>query len=105
MSVKRRQYLKSIEDPDYVPSKLGRKPGSTTKEIKNARQAIALFVDSNSDRMSGWLEEIYEREGPKAAFSCFMELVEYHVPKLARTEMVGKDEGPVELVITWAEGK
>jgi hypothetical protein len=28
-------------------------------------------------------------------------VVEYHVPKLARTEITGKDDGPVEMVVTW----
>jgi hypothetical protein len=52
-----------------------------------------------------WLDEIYERDGPKAAFTCFSDLIEYHVPKLSRTEVTGKDEGPVELVIQWQDEK
>jgi hypothetical protein len=32
-------------------------------------------------------------------------LIEYHVPKLARNEVTGPDEGPVELVISWQEKK
>jgi hypothetical protein len=66
---------------------------------------IASFVDGNADRLKMWLDEIYERDGPKAAFMCFSDLIEYHVPKLSRTEVTGKDDGPVELVIQWQEEK
>jgi hypothetical protein len=66
---------------------------------------IASFVDGNSQRLQMWLDEVYERDGPKAAFACFSDLIEYHVPKLSRTEVTGKDEGPVELVIQWQDEK
>ena len=52
---------------------------------------IASFVDGNSQRLQMWLDEVYERDGPKAAFACFSDLIEYHVPKLSRTEVTGKD--------------
>ena len=32
-----------------------------------------------------------EKLGPKVAFDCFMQVAEYHVPKLARTEVTGQD--------------
>ena len=83
----------------------GRKVGSKDKSSKAAREMIAGFVDGNSQRLQMWLEEIYERDGPKAAFACFSDLIEYHVPKLSRTEVTGKDEGPVELVIQWQDEK
>lgn len=63
-----------------------------------AREAIAHFVDGNADRLQGWLDEIAAIDGPKAAFGCFVELLEYHVPKLARNELTGKDGGPMEVV-------
>ena len=37
---------------------------------------------------------------PEKAFSLFQSVIEYHVPKLARTEMTGKDGGPVEAAAT-----
>jgi hypothetical protein len=56
------------------------------KATAQAREAIASFVDGNADRLSGWLDQIAEQDGPKDAFNCFMSVVEYHIPKLARTE-------------------
>lgn len=76
--------------------------GSPNREKKKAaREMIATFIDGNSHRLEQWLDEIYRAEGPKAAFSCFSDLIEYHVPKLARTEVTGANEGPIELVVTW----
>lgn len=66
-----------------------------------AREAITRFVDGNADRLQGWLDQIAAEEGPKAAFNCFSDLLEYHIPKLARTENTGKDGGPQEVVVTW----
>lgn len=62
-----------------------------------AREAIARFVDGNAERLQGWLDEIATNDGPKAAFECFKDLLEYHVPKLARTEVTGKDGGAQQI--------
>jgi hypothetical protein len=78
----------------------GRKPGVTNIATRQAREAIAMFVDGNADRLQTWLDQIAEdpKFGPAAAFDRFMSVVEYHVPKLARTELTGKDGGPVQIV-------
>jgi len=73
----------------------GRPPGVPNKATANAREAIARFVDGNADRLNGWLDQIEAQDGPKAAFNCFTDLLEYHVPKLARHELTGKDGGAV----------
>ena len=65
----------------------GRKKGIPNKATIHAREAIAAFVDGNAHRLQGWLDEIAKTEGPRAAFTCVLDLVEYHVPKLARTEI------------------
>lgn len=83
----------------------GRPVGAKAKSTMKAKEMIASFIDGNADRLNQWLEEVYEQDGPKAAFNCFSDLIEYHVPKLARNEVTGPDEGPVELVISWQEKK
>ena len=65
----------------------GRPPGSPNKATSKAREAIASFVDGNAHRLSSWLDAI-AAENPRAAFDCFMSVVEYHIPKLARNENV-----------------
>ena len=64
-----------------------------------ARAAIALLLEGNVGRLQSWLDEIAERDGPRAAFQCFSDLIEYHVPKLARRAVVGAEDGPMTLEV------
>jgi hypothetical protein len=79
----------------------GSRKGSPNKATAAAREAIAAFVDGNADRLQGWLDEIAAEKGAQAAFDAFSTLLEYHVPKLARQEITGKDNGPVKVQIGW----
>jgi hypothetical protein len=90
---------KGASTPGTVPKsaarpqpKGGSRKGVPNKATANAREAIARFVDGNSDRLQGWLDEIAadEKQGAKAAMQCFLEVLEYHVPKLARVEHAGE---------------
>ncbi len=69
----------------------GRKPGTPNKDVALAREAIAKFVDNNTERLQGWLDEI-AADSPEKAFNCVRDLIEYHVPKLARTENQALDK-------------
>jgi hypothetical protein len=73
----------------------GKPVGAVNKATKNAKEAIARFVDGNAERLQGWLDEIAAKEGAKAAFICFTDLLEYHVPKLSRTEHAGDQNNPI----------
>lgn len=83
----------------------GKPKGATNKTTRLAKEAIATFVDGNSERLQGWLDAIAAEKGPEAAFKCFTDLLEYHVPKLARTEVVGDGGGPMVLNILPADAK
>lgn len=67
----------------------GRQKGVTNKATQNAREAIAAFVDGNAHRLEGWLDRIATKD-PVEAFKCFQSVIEYHIPKLARTESESK---------------
>lgn len=71
-------------------AKLGRPKGSPNASTLDARRAIADFVEGNVGRLNGWLDDI-AKDNPLAAFDRFMSVVEYHIPKLNRTEVTGKD--------------
>jgi len=90
----------------------GRPSGSPNKATSDARIAIASFVDGNAYRLSGWLDQVAngvrkkDENGeptdeyvippnPAKAFDLFQSVVEYHIPKLARTEVTGSDTAPV----------
>ena len=81
----------------------GRKPGTPNKATLQAREAIGLFVEKNAHRLTEWLDAVAEgdpeqgiKPNPIKAFELFQSVVEYHVPKLARTEMTGANGGAVE---------
>lgn len=69
----------------------GRVAGTPNAATAHAREAIAAFVDGNSHNLERWLAIIEQENGAKAAFEAVVGLLEYHVPKLARTELTGKD--------------
>ena len=73
-----------MANPNPTPPP-GRPKGTPNKATADARAAIALFIEGNVDRLNGWLDDIAE-DDPKDAFNAFMSVIEYHVPKLARTE-------------------
>lgn len=73
----------------------GSRKGRPNKVTQNAREAITRLVDEFSPRIEVWLEEVYTEQGAEKALRCFTDLIEFAVPKLARTEITGKDGGPV----------
>ena len=82
--------------PKGQPKLGGRQKGTPNKVAQNAREAIAQFVDGNAHRLVEWLDRIAE-DNPKAAFDCFQSVIEYHIPKLARTELTGKDGNAMQV--------
>lgn len=73
----------------------GRRKGSINKATRTAKEAIAHFIDGNAHKLQGWLEALEASDGPKAAAALYADLIEYAVPKLARTEHTGEDGGPI----------
>ena len=71
------------------------------KATLQAREAIAKLADGNVDRLQAWLDDIAsdDKHGPAVAFKLFMDVLEYHIPKLARTEAETKHSG--EVVFSW----
>ena len=79
----------------------GRALGSPNKATAEAREAIARLVDGNAHRLNIWLDEIYETKGAEAAWRCMMDVIEYHVPKLARHEHTGNNGDKIKVEVTW----
>jgi hypothetical protein len=53
--------------------------------------------------MNLWLDEIHKEKGAQAAWDCMIDVLEYHVPKLARQEITGKDGKDPVMTIRWGE--
>lgn len=105
----------------------GRPPGALNKTTREARAAIAEFVDGNAHRLQEWLDKVangvprtdadgnqmFDDDGdpmwlvppnPEKAFNLFQGVVEYHVPKLARSEMTGANGGPISIAAVDMKG-
>jgi hypothetical protein len=61
---------------------MGRIKGVPNVATKNARLAIAAFVDSNHERLNHLLQEIERKHGALVAWDCVMRLIERHMPRL-----------------------
>lgn len=75
----------------------GRQKGTPNKSTADVKAAIAAFASGNVDRMATWLEKI-ETDDPAKAFELYLRAIEYHVPKLARSETTISDATDEELL-------
>ena len=90
--------------PKTTTSGQGRPKGAPNKATAAAREAIGIFVDQNAHRLTEWLDRVADgdptndiKPNPAKAFELFQSVVEYHVPKLNRTELSGPDGGAVKV--------
>jgi len=70
----------------------GRTKGVPNKSTAEVRDAIAAFASANVDQMGDWLNAI---ESPEKKLDLFLRAIEYHIPKLARTEHAGDPDQPM----------
>jgi hypothetical protein len=73
----------------------GRQPGTPNKATRDVRAAIAEFASANVGRMGEWLTEI---DDPAKRFDLYLRAIEYHIPKLQRTELNLTGMGTADLV-------
>lgn len=78
----------------------GRPKGMPNKATSKVREAIAELLERNAPNMDRWLNEVADKD-PHKALDIIQKLSEYHIPKLARTEVTGAGGGPQEHVVTW----
>jgi len=76
------------------PPGSGRKPGQLNSTTKDVREAIAAFAQANVDNMTSWLNQITD---PSKKMDLFLRAIEYHIPKLQRSEMVGDPNAPLQV--------
>lgn len=78
----------------------GSRLGKPNKSTTDVRAAIALIAQNNIEKVQKWLLEI---EDPAKRVDLFLSMCEYHIPKLARTEHVGKDGDPIKISVVDGE--
>lgn len=91
----------------------GRKAGVPNKVTQEAREAVKALLDANLPFLQTWLQTtadgVFDDQtgkyivlpNPGKACDIVQNLVEYSVPKLARTEVVGDEKAPQRMVISW----
>jgi len=102
--------LKSVEKN---LNRAGRKPGVPNKATTEAREAVKAILDSNLPFIQSWIQQTADgimddqtgkyivQPNPAKACEIVQNLVEYSVPKLARTEVVGDEKAPQRMVVSW----
>jgi hypothetical protein len=90
----------------------GRPKGAPNKSTVTVRNAIAQLLERNVPYMERWLQRVAEgdevlgiKADPHKALDIMLKMSEYHIPKLARTEVTGKDGEAQEMVIRWGGKK
>lgn len=86
----------------------GRKKGTPNKATKTAREAIARIADGHAEDFIGWVKAVADGDdkrpaNPEAAAKLYLSAIEYHIPKLARTELTGEGGGPVVVAASSAD--
>jgi hypothetical protein len=86
----------------------GRPKGVPNKATKQFRETIQQLLDNNSENVEKWLTEVATgtedtKPDPKGALDMLAKLAEFAAPKLARTEVVGDVEAPVQLKVSWED--
>lgn len=84
----------------------GRQKGVPNKTTLKAREAIQQLLDGSAASVQGWLDAVAESD-PKAALSAYTALLEFGVPKLARTELTGGDgkSEPIRINVSYIQPK
>jgi hypothetical protein len=69
----------------------GRRKGTPNKVTADVRAAIAKLAEDLGPSLKGWIERVAV-DDPGRAAEIFLRAIEYHVPKLARTDVTSGGE-------------
>lgn len=87
----------------------GRPKGSENRVTTEFRETVKKLLENNAGNVERWLTTVAEGDGdqvkpdPKSALDLMAKLAEYATPKLARTELAGNEEQPVQIKISWED--
>lgn len=87
-----------LRGPKPGGKKGGRQKGTPNKATADVRAAVALLAQGNIAEVERWLQQ-GAKSDPLGAVRAFVQLLEYHIPKLSRTELsTGSDTLRIEIV-------
>lgn len=73
----------------------GRRPGSPNRATADVRACIALIAQRNVEKLERWIGDI---EDPAKRAAMLLDLFEYHIPKLARSDVTVTGDFKVSIV-------
>jgi len=76
----------------------GRPKGVPNRSTAAVREAIAKMAEDNAEKFAKWLEKVAQ-DSPEKACDIYLKAIEYHIPKLARTEVTGAENGPLTIKV------
>lgn len=76
----------------------GRPKGVPNKATADVRACVAMIAQNLAPEVEGWIRK-GARKNPLGAANLLATLLEYHIPKLSRTEMTGLNGKPLEVSI------
>jgi len=82
--------------PKGLPKTGGRAKGAPNKATADVKAAIAAFTSANVTKLDEWLNSI---DDPAKRLDLYFKALEYTMPKLARSELVGDKEQPIQVVL------
>lgn len=81
----------------------GRQKGTPNRATADVRAMIARVAEGKAADFERWLDETAKGGGdrkpdPAKAAELYLKAIEYHIPKLARTEHAGDPNNPIQAV-------
>jgi len=76
--------------PEQLANRNGRPQGAKNKNTQLIREAYQRLTEDNLVNMSQWIQQI-AADNPEKAFKLMLEMSEFVLPKLNRTELTGSD--------------
>ena len=78
---------------------MGSRKGIQNRVSTKARSAIASLIDGEftQKEIMRLINKVERDEGAKAAFACYVQLLDFVLPKLARIEHTGKDGDQIKI--------
>jgi hypothetical protein len=82
----------------------GRPKGSVNRATSDVRAMVAAFASNKAAEFERWIELTADgdpergiKPQPDRAATLYLQAIEYHIPKLARTEVTGPNGGALQI--------